>query len=261
MSYKHFSVSMVAIGLMAFAACSGSPPPAAEKPAEAPAAAAPAEPAAVAVPAEKGSVEVTVNFSGAAPKMPKLAREADPVCAKVKMNSDEVIVNANNTLKNAVVHTNGSNVPGTYPAATSEVVLDQKECMYAPHVISVQAGQPVAIKNSDQTLHNVHSYKGAETLFNQAQPPGAPNVTKTFEDGSTLVKFTCDVHPWMTGYAYVAKNPFHGVTGDDGKVSLKDIPVGTYKIEVWHEKYGTQSVDVTVTANQTATAAVTFAAQ
>jgi hypothetical protein len=48
------------------------------------------------------------------------------------------------------------------------------------------------------------------------------------------------------------------VTTKDGKFELKGLPPGTYTIEAWQEKYGTQDQTVTVPAKGNATAAFTF---
>jgi uncharacterized protein (DUF2141 family) len=61
-----------------------------------------------------------------------------------------------------------------------------------------------------------------------------------------MVHFKCDVHPWMSAYCGVLDNPFYSVTGEDGTFALNKLPAGTYVVEAWHEKYGTQSQTVTV---------------
>ena len=80
--------------------------------------------------------------------------------------------------------------------------------MYRPRVQAVMAGQTLQIKNSDQTLHNVHSYKGASTLFNQAEIPGhAAHRPSKLTEADEILKFKCDVHPWMTGYVVGVEQP------------------------------------------------------
>ena len=44
------------------------------------------------------------------------------------------------------------------------------------------------------------------------------------------------------------RNPFFAVTKTDGKFSIANLPPGTYEIEAWHEKLGTQKATVTVGA-------------
>jgi hypothetical protein len=125
--------------------------------------------------------------------------------------------------------------------------MDQNGCRYRPRVLVVQAGQTVEIRNSDATLHHVHTYKGTATLFNLAHIQGTAPYKKKFPTVGDVVKFKCDVHPWMTGWVVVTDNPYFAVSGDDGSFTIKDVPAGKYTVEVWHEKLGTQTKDVTVT--------------
>ena len=48
------------------------------------------------------------------------------------------------------------------------------------------------------------------------------------------------------------------MTGPDGTFSLKGLPPGTYTIEAWHEKLGTQTQMVTIGAKETKDVAFTF---
>ena len=141
------------------------------------------------------------------------------------MKEEEVVVGAGGGLKNVVVRiTKG--VSGRYDPPAAPAVVDQSACMYRPRVQGIVLGQPLQIKNSDQTLHNVHGYKGASTLFNQAEIPGQPPMTKQFTDADQIVKLKCDVHPWMTGYVLVSSHPFFAVTGDDGSFKITGRPGG-----------------------------------
>jgi hypothetical protein len=51
----------------------------------------------------------------------------------------------------------------------------------------------------------------------------------------------------MQGYFVVLKTGHFAVTGDDGSFSLPDLPPGHYVVTAWHETYGTQSKEITVT--------------
>jgi plastocyanin len=168
-------------------------------------------------------------------------------------------VNPNKTLKNVAVYVKAG-VAAPPPVPADPVVVTQKECMYRPRVSGAMAGQAITIGSSDPTLHNVQAYRGDATLFNQAVPsPTSPPIQKTVEPGEpNLMTFKCGVHPWMKGYVVVSENPFIGVSGDDGKVVLKDVPAGKLALAAWHEKYGTKTVDVTVEPDKTATATIDY---
>ena len=75
-----------------------------------------------------------------------------------------------------------------------------------------------------------------------------------------MVHFKCDVHNWMNAYAGVLDHPYFAVTANGGAFELKDLPAGTYTIEAWHEKLGTQTQSVTLAAKETKTISFTFKA-
>ncbi len=242
--------SMIALGVVLVAGCDEkksepTPPPpvpaAAPTPAAAPSAAAPA--AAAAPAGGKGDVKGTVTITGKAPEMADLKRTTDPFCGKTKMKDEEVVATKDGKLANVLIHINGA------PAAEAPkdtATIAQENCMYRPRVQGVVAGQTVAIKNGDPTLHNVHTYKGTSTLFNQAQVPNTPSIEKKFTDNGAMLKFKCDVHQWMTGYVWVQNNPYFAVSGADGTFSIKGVPAGKYEVEAWHERFGTKKGEVTV---------------
>jgi hypothetical protein len=250
---------MLAAACLLAAACNKSTsetpaapaPPAPAAPAAAPAATA----AAGAVGA--GIVTGTVKLTGTPPEMPMTKRAADPFCAKTPMKDEEVIVGPGGGLKNVVVRVS-KGISGHYDPPALPLTLDQSACMYRPRVQAGVAGQALAIKNSDQTLHNVHGYRGPSTLFNQAEIPGLPPITKKLPDTEQVLKFKCDVHPWMTGYISVSSNPFFAVTGDDGSFKIAGLPPGVYTLEAWHERYGVKTTDVTVPVGKPAEVAFQY---
>jgi plastocyanin len=238
--------------LAAGAACSRKDQP--EQPgATAPAATPSAAPARTVSSEGAGIIHGKVTFAGTPPAGDPVNMKADPYCAKqpgAKTN-EQVVVGAGGGLMNVVVRV-AEGLSGKYSPLAEEAVMDQQGCMYRPRVLVAQAGQTVVIKNSDQTLHNIHTYKGTVTLFNQAQVFGMPPIKKRFPGAGDVVKFKCDVHPWMTGYLLVTDNPFHAVSSDDGTFTMRDVPAGSYTIEAWHELLGTQKAQVTVAAGKTA---------
>jgi hypothetical protein len=65
----------------------------------------------------------------------------------------------------------------------------------------------------------------------------------------------------MTGYVVVTDNPHFAVTGDDGSFEIKDVPAGKYTVEIWHEKYGSQTKELTVADGKAADLKGEFAAK
>jgi plastocyanin len=204
------------------------------------------------VPAGYGTITGSVAFTGKAPEMPDLPRKADPVCAAKPMKSNEVIVNSNATLKDVLVRIAPGAVKGKFDPPETPVLVKQEDCMYVPRMQGAVAGQIVEVMNADKTMHNVHTYKGQETVLNQGQPAGSPPIKK---DGIATepanLKFKCDVHPWMTGYLVVTDHPFFQTTSTDGSFKLEKVPAGKYSMEAWHSRYGLKTATVTVEPDKT----------
>jgi hypothetical protein len=188
-----------------------------------------------------------------------IKRDTDPYCARKQMPEEEITVSKDGHLKNVLVRIS-KGMTGNYDPPMTNATLDQSECMYRPRVQGIMAGQSLLIRNSDQTLHNVHSYKGASTIFNQAQVPGLPPMAKKFSEVGDIIKFKCDVHPWMTGYVAIMNHPFFAVTGDDGTFSIPKVPAGKYTLEAWHERLGVKTAEISVTTDKPSETTFSFTA-
>jgi len=212
--------------------------------------------------ASAGTVSGAVKFTGAAPEPTAINMDADPTCSSAHAEpvyADDVVVNSNGTLKNVFVYVKSGLEGQTIPTATGTVTMDQHGCQYSPHVFGVQLGQDVEIVNSDPTLHNVHGMPKQSKEFNLGMPIQGMKIKRKFDKPEVMVKFKCDVHPWMSAYAGVLTHPFFSVSNETGAFEIKDLPAGTYEIEAWHEKYGTQTQSITVDAAGAQTADFAFA--
>ena len=220
----------------------------------------PERPAATAKADGPGSVTGKVTFDGEPPVRTPVKMAADPNCKPGPESLSETqIVSADKGLKNVFVYVKDGLGNGVYETPTKPIVLDQVGCRYEPHVFGVFVGQPVEIKNSDPTLHNVHAIPKSNEEFNFGQEASAPPGTKTFSKPEIGLSFRCDVHGWMRAYANVVTHPFFAVTKDDGTFEIKGLPAGTYTIEAWHERLGTQQTKVTISDSAAAaTAAFSF---
>jgi len=209
------------------------------------------------------AVNVTVKFEGAAPARTKIRMDADPVCQQqhaAAMESEEVVVNSNGTLKHVFVYVKDG-VMGTFPTPSTPATLEQLGCWYRPHVFGLQVNQLLDIVNSDATLHNINAKPTTNTPFNIAQPVKGMKTTKKFAKPEVMVKFKCNVHPWMSAYAAVLTHPFFGVSDEQGAAAVTGLPAGTYTLEAWHEVYGTQTQTMTVADGETKSVEFTFTAQ
>jgi plastocyanin len=193
---------------------------------------------------DAGSVSGKVKFKSTPPPVKKIAITTDPNVCGSEQQSEDAIVAADKSLKFAVVRLIG--VKGGAPD-TKAAPLEQKGCKFAPHVLIVPKGAEFDILNNDGISHNIHSHSTANPEINKAQPGFKKKMSQKFDQPENI-KLSCDIHPWMSGWIVVAEDQYVVVTDETGSFKLPNVPPGTYKLEVWHEKFGTQSKEVTVKA-------------
>jgi hypothetical protein len=73
-----------------------------------------------------------------------------------------------------------------------------------------------------------------------------------------MVPIRCDVHAWMRAWVGALDHPFFAVTDERGAFRLSDLPPGSYTIEAWHERLGTTSEQVVVSAGEMKDVVFTF---
>ena len=213
--------------------------------------------------AGEGKITGTVKLDGAAPHMKGIDMSKDPYCVKARANDpahlETYVTGANGGLENVVLYI--SDWSGAAQASTAVPVFDQKNCMYAPHVLAMDVGQTFKVTTSDQTAHNIHPLPNpmVNVGWNQSQPPGAPAIEKSWK-AAEVIPVQCNIHPWMHGWFVVVKGPY-ATTDSNGSYTINGVPPGNYTVTAWQEQSGTQTQKVTVAAGASATADFTFKAK
>ena len=126
--------------------------------------------------------------------------------------------------------------------------MDQKGCRYMPHVIALMRGGSVEFRNSDATMHNIHTMPSGDgnqrSIFAGSEGRAAGQCSST--EPEIMMPVRCNNHPWMNAFINVADTPFFAVTDADGHFEIKGLPAGTYALGAVHEKMGEQTMTVTV---------------
>ena len=117
-----------------------------------------------------------------------------------------------------------------------KAVMDQRNMQFIPHVLPVLAGTQVEFPNHDTTWHNVYSKGGAKEFDLGLYPPGKTR-SATF-DKPGVSRILCNAHPTMEAFVVVREHPFFSGTDKSGNYRLDRVPLGSYRVRVWHPQLG-----------------------
>jgi plastocyanin len=210
-------------------------------------------PSAAVDPATAGSISGAVTLEGRPPALKPIDMSASPACVQANPSpvAPPILVTGDTgALANVVVFV--KDPPGNYryDTPTDTVILQQKNCMYEPHVVALMTGQPFEVQNNDPTLHNVHPMPKRNRQWSTSQPAGSAALKETFARPEFAMPVLCNVHPWMRSTLFVFDHPYFAVTPKTGGFELRNLPPGTYTVEAWHETLGTQDQTVTIAPHE-----------
>jgi hypothetical protein len=259
-----WSALSAALLLLSFSGCSGNKPiePSASgaTAAKAPAPAAIARPALkrpaafdkISAPKDAGVIIGRVIYQGTPPKPKPINFGPEKVCADLSRENPAVyetlVVNPDSTVKWAFVSIRG-NVPGKHSPPATPVVIDQRNCIFVPHVAAVMSGQEIEYRNSDPVSHNIRSNARRNPAFNSIFAAKASSKSK-LELPEQAIQLKCDIHFWMSAYLHVVQHPFFAVTGDDGSFVITGVPPGNYTLAAWHESLKPQPQNISLSAGE-----------
>ncbi len=208
--------------------------------------------------ATAGTITGGVMFAGTAPEATMIDMAEEDVCEqKGQRYGESVVVNDNGSLGNVFVYVKQGLEGMSFPVPQTPVEIDQNGCWYIPRVLGIQVGQELLIKNSDGVLHNINAKPEVNRVFNISQPV-VMECKRAFRAAEVMVPLECDVHGWMQAFVGVLDHPYYAVTGADGSFDLAPLPPGTYVVEAWHERYGTQTQEITVGTSEEVEVSFTF---
>jgi plastocyanin len=192
-----------------------------------------------------GTLKGTITLNGTPPAPKELQAKGkaskDPeYCAKdAPIVSERLIVDAGTKgVKNVLVYIprpTAVNEEAKSKATSAKIEFDQLHCVFTPHVLAVEKGTEVEVKNSDPVTHNVNARLKANGTSNMLLAPKAAQDRKINETERSPSEVVCDVHPWMKAYWMVVDNPYFAVTDEKGNFEIKNVPAGTQKVVVWQE--------------------------
>lgn len=128
-------------------------------------------------------------------------------------------------------------------------VLDQIDMTFVPHVVLMQQGGVLEMRNSDTALHNVNGFARRNQAFNVTITPGSSTTVTLPKD--EFIRVTCNFHTRMNAWVAVLPNRHYTRVDEQGRFTLSDIPSGTYELAGWYENVYPPHVPHRVSTNVT----------
>jgi len=206
---------------------------------------------------DTGTVEGTVRLAGeGVPTSTIVPVGADAqYCGHQYSKEDCVVDPGSRGIRYVIVHLAGKELDRLPKARPEHLLLDNKDCRFEPHAAVLTVGSTLEVRNSDKILHTAHAYFAA--TFNLALPQAGISLKRVLSRPG-MVQIRCDNHGWMNAFIRVDGHPFHAVTDSQGRFKIVGVPLGTYTLEAWHERFGSQKREVSVRDQQTTKVNLTF---
>jgi len=196
----------------------------------------------------EGVIRGTVTFAGEPPKPRPIDMGADPWCqhARPQPVLEDVLV-TNGKLAYVFIYVEGGSLDTlTFEPPPYPVVLEHDRCQLVPHVVGVQTGQALEVRNGDNTVHNTSARPVNNAAWNVSQSLGSPPIQKRFEHPEMFIPVKDNQHPWEKAFIMVLAHPFFSISSREGEYEIIGLPPGEYKVIARHERYGEQAAGVSV---------------
>jgi hypothetical protein len=114
--------------------------------------------------------------------------------------------------------------------------VNQRNYIFEPQVLAIRAGQTVRFTNDDPANHNVHARDpDPANTFSISTASGAvgPGVHRFAPMApGHAVQLSCDIHPWMAAWIYAFEHDQFGVTTEEGRFRIENVPAGHHRVAV-----------------------------
>jgi plastocyanin len=121
-------------------------------------------------------------------------------------------------------------------------IMDQQNLKFIPTVLALMVGETVEFPNNDKAWHNVYSKGGANDFDLGLYAPGKTRSKKF--DKPSVARILCNAHPNMEAFIVVKEHPYFSATDKRGNFRVDGVPLGKYRIHVWHPQLGTRESGV-----------------
>lgn len=200
--------------------------------------------------ADYANLKATVVLKGKAPAPTPIATTG-AYCGTLKMVSESLIVNdKNNGIANVLLYPDPKSFdpkkadPSVKEPIVAKPVLDNNQCRFVPHLLVLEAGQELVVKNSDPEGHNANFAFLKNEPSNKQIPAKGSIKMNVPEAEPAPIPVSCGSHSWMKAHVVVLDHPFVGVSDENGQLEIKGLPAGKITLKLWQEAGRFKSVKI-----------------
>jgi len=175
--------------------------------------------------------------------LPAIALGAEPQSsAKTGVVSGTITI-AGKPTEDVVVSIEGVSAQKPEGLYYRRAVMEQRDLRFYPYILPILAGAKVDFLNDDKVWHNVYSASDTKKFDLGLYAPGKEKSV-TF-DKPGVVRVQCSVHPTMEAFIVVKEHPYFAAPDREGNYRFA-VPLGTYRLTIWHPTLGTRSEPFTL---------------
>jgi len=129
-----------------------------------------------------------------------------------------------------------------HPRAPRHRVIEQRNRLFAPHVVVVPVGSTVSFPNFDAVYHNVFSRSEVKSFDLGLYKAGQEREITFDKEG--IVRIGCNLHANMSAVVAVVSAPYYAVTDSRGHFTFRSLKPGSYRLRAYSEGRDEPTVQV-----------------
>jgi plastocyanin len=124
--------------------------------------------------------------------------------------------------------------PGSGSASKPLPQMVQRNKMFEPHLLVIQAGTSVQFPNMDPFFHNVFSLFNGKRFDLGLYEAGTSKAVRFDRVGVSFL--FCNIHEGMNAVVVAVPTPYFATSDRSGHVNIPNVPDGRYQMQVWFER-------------------------
>ncbi len=192
-----------------------------------------------------GNLSGRFVYAGIPPKQKFIQVTRDEDVFGPTISDQSLIVNTENRgIANVVVYVRpkkGTKLrvhPSYKETEKSKVRMTMSGGLFKPRVLLLRTTQTLEQVNDDKEVTAYSPHFGCRKNVSALIPLMQPRrhvIRRDFREERYPCPVHCAIYPWIRSSILIRSNPYMAKTDEDGRYSIKNLPVGEHTFDLWHE--------------------------